>query len=108
MARTRLLLFDVGQISGGCSARMGYWGMSVILLWTEGDHRPRGRCCPASSVAVVMAHGLEHDAERIEPERGEVRRRVLRPLLGRVHDGAARSHDMSVHVVHRTAGRHHE
>ena len=38
---------------------------------------------PAGSVAVVVADGFEHEAERVEPERREVRRRVLRELLRR-------------------------
>lgn len=37
------------------------------------------------SIAFVMAHGFEHDSERVEPECGEVGRRVLRELLRVVH-----------------------
>jgi hypothetical protein len=104
MALARERAFDIGQMSGEWSASMTYWGMvrsfpswkAINPLWNPG--------CPGPSVAVVMADGLEHEAERVEPEHGEVRRRVLRPLLRRVEHGAAGLRHVAVDEVHRVAG----
>ena len=56
-------------------------GMSGPSLWW-GPIIPRAGAVQQRSVAVVVADGLEHEAEGVEPEGHEVGRRVLRPFLG--------------------------
>jgi hypothetical protein len=44
----------------------------------------------------VVTDGLEHEAERVQPEGDEVRRRVLRELLGLMDYLTAQLHDSAM------------
>ena len=60
------------------------------------------------SVAIVVADRLEHEAEGVEPERGEVGLRILgeRPRL--LHHGRSEVDDEAVHVLDRGPRGHRE
>jgi len=59
-----------------------------------------------------MAYRFEHETPRVQPERCEVRLRILRKDLRLVHHTAARPRrefgDDGVDGIHRRAGPHHE
>jgi hypothetical protein len=55
-----------------------------------------------------MADRFEHHAERVEPERREVRRRVLRKRLRRMQHFAVETLHELMHIVDRRSGSYHE
>src|SRR5579872_5724948 len=68
------------------------------MSWWSGRSRPTPRL--ERSVPVVMADGLEHEAVRVEPEGGEIGRRVLGERAGVVQDGVALGSHHLMHLSH--------
>ena len=61
-----------------------------------------------SSVSVVVADGFEHEAERIEPEGGEVVGPVLREVARLVQDRRTQPRHELVGHAHSTSRAHDE
>src|SRR4051794_9851276 len=67
-----------GWSSASSSGSGGGW--SPFVLIARQDDRPPN---DVRSIPIVVAHRFEHEAERVEPEGGVVRRRVLGEVLRR-------------------------